>query len=179
MRNGVMPTVTSQPPSASPVRPLWSGLLSLFFWLCLLIAAALYAGVSLAPKYIAWEAWNRQYQTNQWELVGLEQRMSQLEQVVAALKDDPQFSAELARIEFDALVPGEEVIPVSDGLTYRPAAPVETAGTPATHSTPPWKPWISAFASDAELRTRALTVAAALVLLGFTFLHDSRTVTGR
>src|SRR5262245_32173064 len=103
-----------------PGAAVWSGVVSVLFWLFLLTAAGLYAGASLAPKIVAWQEWEREYRANQMELVSLESRSTQLEQVVAALKDDPQFSAEVVRLEFDARTPGEEVIPVSEQLAFNP-----------------------------------------------------------
>jgi cell division protein FtsB len=157
---------------------VWSGCVSFLFWTCLLTAAALYGGVSLAPKLVVWQEWDWQYRANQLELVTLESRSTQLEQVVAALKDDPQFAAELVRQEFDAQAPGEEVIPVSRGLSFHPHAAEEI---PPPMATPPrpWDPYVTALATQQPLRRALLGIAATLVILGFTFLHDHRSPRGR
>lgn len=171
---------TVEPPPSSFWRSLGSGLLSVLFWLFLLTAGALYAGVALSPKLIAWQAWDRQYQANQLELVALESRSTQLEQVVTALKDDPQFAAEIVRIEFDAQAPGEEVLPVSGRLVYDPRTtePVDQP-RPVKTRQPPWQVWLMTLATDQPLRRGLLTTAAALVVVGFTFLHDRRSPRGR
>jgi cell division protein FtsB len=153
---------------------IWSGLVSLLFWLALLTSAALYAAVALAPKVIAWQTWEQRHRTNQAELVDLETRCNQLEQVIAALHSDPQFAAEVVRLEFDALVPGEEVIPVSRPLALQPAAG-ETAAVPPIHASGRWRTWLEPLAGDQRLRRSLLGIAAALVVAAFTFLHDGGT----
>jgi cell division protein FtsB len=173
------PPATSAADERRPPSTVWSGCVSLLFWMCLVTAAALYAGVSLAPKLVAWQDWERQYQANQLELVTLEARSTQLEQVVAALKDDPQFAAELVRQEFDAQVPGEEVIPVSHGLSFHPRATAEDIIPPAALRPQPWEPYVTALATQQPLRRALLGTAAALVILGFTFLHDQHSRRGR
>jgi hypothetical protein len=159
--------------------PVWSGFVSLLFWTCLLTAAALYAGVSLTPKYVAWQDWDRQYRANQLELVTRESRCTQLEQVVTALKHDPQFAAELVRLEFDAQAPGEEVIPVSSRLAFHPPEAVADLPAPVAPKLLPWDPYVTALATQQPLRRTLLGTAATLVLLGFTFLHDHRSHRGR
>ncbi|MDZ4688226.1 MAG: septum formation initiator family protein [Planctomycetaceae bacterium] len=174
-----MPSVEHPPkiPTGRAPHPVWSGVVSVLFWLFLLTAAGLYAGVSLAPKIVVWREWDRQYQANQMDLVSLETRNGQLEQVVAVLKDDPQFAAEVVRLEFDAQMPGEEVIPVSDSLALNPRAK-EAESPPLTVRAEPWDPWLSALATQQPLRQLLLAIAAGLVIVGFTFLHDHRSQRG-
>jgi hypothetical protein len=172
-----MSTVSTTAPR--PPHPVWSGLLSLLFWTCLLTAAVLYAGVALAPKIVAWRAWDRQHRANQLELVALESKTTQLEQVIAALKNDPQFAAELVRLEFDAQAPGEEVLPVSGSLTFHPHAKDAEAAHAVAVRAQRWDPWIDALATQPMLRRGCLAAAAGLILFGFTFLHDRRSARGR
>ena len=176
MSHGSATSADAECPAPSAV---WSGGLSLLFWTCLLTAAALYAGVSLAPKFVVWQEWDRQYQAKQRELVTLESRSTQLEQVVAALKDDPHFAAELVRLEFDAQAPGEDVIPVSRVLSFHPRETAEDIPAPAAITPQPWEPYVTALATQQPLRRILLGTAAALVILGFTFLHDHRSRRGR
>lgn len=172
-----MSTASIVPPR--PLHPFWSGLFSLLFWVCLLTATVLYAGVALSPKIVAWRAWDREYRANQLELVALESKTTQLEQVVTALQNDPHFAAELIRLEFDAQSPGEEVIPVSGRLAFQPQATVPEEVAALRVRTQPWETWIDALATQPVLRRTCLAAAAGLVLFGFTFLHDRRSTRGR
>lgn len=164
------------PPDRQPETPraaLRSLLVSLLFWLVLLTAGGCYAAVALAPKLVVWRDWDRRHRENQLELVALESRCTQLEQVIAALKHDPQFAAEMVRLEFDALAPGEEVIPVGRALALQPPAQ-----EPVPRSHVAWEvgdPWLSALASEPTLRRVLLVSAAILVLAAFTFLQDGNT----
>ena len=155
-----------QQPETTDSDPAW--IVSVVFWLTLFIAAALYATVALSPKLERYLTLKRDHEAGQWHLVELENRVKQLDRVAAALEDDPQFAAELARSRFGAVQPGSDAISLSDELqinfTEAPPAPVEIE-----------LPWYYAvvrqFASNAKLRWASLGTACGLVLLGFGFLH--------
>lgn len=158
---------TPPPPADDP-----SGVaVSLTFWLTLLAAAGLFAGVSLSPKLSAYLKLQEQFRTQQQELVDLEQEHRELDRVIAALKDDPNFAAELARLEFDAVRPGEEILSVDGSLALEPHAiskPHESRAV--TRSA--WQPWVEVLAYYQPLRTALLAAAAILVLWAFGWLQD-------
>jgi cell division protein FtsB len=95
---------------------------SLSFWLALLTAAGLFAAVSLAPKLAAYLDVRDEHRAGQLRLLALERQQAELERVIDALKHDPQFAAELARLQFDAVRPGEEILPVDPSLSLNPNA---------------------------------------------------------
>lgn len=155
----------------APVESAW--FVSLLFWLALLVAAGLYAAVALAPRYLAWLELREEFYRNQVRLVALERQAAYLNSVVAALENDSQFAAELARIDFDASRPGEERIPVErhlslDGRSADPAA------APLASSLPWYAPLVALAAQDHRLRRNVLIAAAVVVIVAFTFLHESQ-----
>jgi cell division protein FtsB len=144
--------------------------ISLLFWLTLLAAAAVFAAVSLSPKLATYLALCDEFRAQQEELVELEQQHAELERVIAALKNDPQFVAELARLEFDAVRPGEEILSVDSSLTLAPRAGLPRQQRPST-LTSPWRPWVAVVATSRPLRSTLLLSAAILVLFAFGWLH--------
>jgi cell division protein FtsB len=164
----------SSPPADSgttAAEPGW--LASLLFWLALLVGAALYGVVALAPRYLAYlESW-RDFRANQVQLVALQQNERYLERTVAALGRDPQFAAELARVDFNAVRPGEETIPVDPHLS------LDARTEPEVRVTSPRLPWyaplVAIVAEQERLRRNLLIAAAVTVLFAFTFLHESET----
>lgn len=156
---------------ASRTGPLSGVATSLLFWLTLLVAAGLFAAVSLSPKIASYLALCDEYRTQQEELVELERQHAELERVIAALKDDPQFAAELARLEFDAVRPGEEILSVDSSLSLTPNARAPLPKPrPVVRS--PWRPWVGVLASAQPLRKTLLLVAAGLVLFAFGWLRE-------
>jgi hypothetical protein len=108
---------------------------------------------------------------NQMRLLQLERQTLQLKDVVVALEKDPTFAEELARVEFDAVRPGEEVLPVGPGLRLDPRTePV--AGPKALSTSPRWLPVVTVLAEDRTLRSELLFAAAVLVIAAFTWLHE-------
>jgi cell division protein FtsB len=156
----------------SPRNPLDSGTwpVSVAFWLCLFAAGSAYAGVALAPKLVAYLELRHQYVAGQTALVELERRNLHLERVTAALESDPQFAAELSRVNLDAARPGEERIAV-DPSFHLEARPTDA---PAESVEPAWYlPHVRRLAGDAKLRQRALIAAGVVVVLAFALLHDA------
>lgn len=146
--------------------------MSLIFWLCLLVAAGLFGLVSLAPKFSVYLHLRSQFDNNQRKLVALEEQAEQLGRVVHAIQNDPDFVAELTRIEFDAIGPDEEVIPV-DGELQFDAAKVQTA-VPEQIVRPEWyEPYVLYLASNGNIRVALLGAAAVLVIFSFTLLPPS------
>jgi hypothetical protein len=95
----------------------------------------------------------------------------QLKEVVAALEKDPAFAEELARAEFDAIRPGEEVLPVAPELRLDPQRARPDAH-PTSRRLPSWLPAIAVLAQDHGLRSGLLAAAATLIIIAFTFLHE-------
>ncbi len=151
----------------------WGGVTSALFWLLLLTAAALYAGVALAPKIIQWQRWQQMYVAQRYQLVEQENQLEALSRMVDALDQDPQFVAELVRLELDATTAGEEVIPVDDSLTHDPRTmTVTTSRSLPPGAIDPWEPWLLVLSTHDSLRSSLLAAAATLVIAAFTFLHD-------
>jgi cell division protein FtsB len=158
------------PDSSNAIDPQRLPLASLLFWLCLLIAAGLYAAIALSPRLVVWGDLQVESARRQVELVNLEREAQQLARVVAALERDPEFVAELARVELAAAKPGGIQIPLPPALGFDPRAPraVEEAAEPPN----PW--YLSAArlaASDARLRWKVLGLASSLLLFAFVFLQ--------
>ena len=151
-------------------------LLSLAFWVMLAVAGACFAATLLAPKLASLLELEHEFQAGQLRLNRLEQQTLQLEQLVKALKDDPQFAAELARLEFDAIRPGEEILAVSGPLVMNPRLVAEHAlNGPATDASgyDPWfAPTVRQLAGSPSWRNALLATAATLTLLAFTFLQE-------
>lgn len=164
------------PPPSVVSGARWStffgGLVSLAFWVSLVASAMLFAAVSLAPKLLAWRTLQEQFRSQQTRLLVLEQQTEQLDRVVQALEQDPQFSAELARLEFDALRPGEEVIAVDGSLSLNPIVHDRPEARISAQSADPWLPWLKRLAGDEPLRLGLLAAAACVVIVAFTFLHE-------
>jgi len=145
--------------------------ISLTFWLMLLAAAGLFAVVSLSPKLSTYLALCDQHFAQQHELLQLERDHAELERVIAALEHDPHFAAEMARMEFDAVRPGEEILSVDSALTLSPnigamkTDPLAVGGSR-------WRPWIAVLAEFQPLRMLLLATAAGLVLFAFGWMHE-------
>lgn len=158
--------------SNAPPAELWSGVaISLTFWLVLLAAAGLFGIVSLSPKIATYLTLQQQHQSQQAELADLEHQRRELEGVIAALKNDPNFAAELARLEFDAVRPGEEILSVDGSLALEPHALAKPHESRVKRQSP-WQPWIEVIAYYQPLRSALLLTAAILVLWAFGWLQD-------
>jgi hypothetical protein len=162
----------TSPSTSSSAETRYDWIASLAFWLCLVVAAGLFASVTLAPRLAAHVELKKEFQANQVELVGMESRMQYLEKVAEALKNDPQFAAEVARIDFDAARPGDERIAVDKTLSLS-APKYDPPAVPAAAPTPWYAPIAQALVGSAALRPLTLLVAAGLVVVAFTFLHDA------
>ena len=148
--------------------------ISLMFWLSLLVACVLFAVVSLAPKFEIYLQLRSQFDANQRRLVELELQAEQLQRVIEAIQTDVDFAAELTRIEFDAVRPDEEVIPVESALKLDARA-VEKP-LPEVIAEHVWyEPLVLRVASDDRLRFSCLAAATLLVILSFTMLQPART----
>jgi cell division protein FtsB len=146
-------------------------IISLSFWLCLVTAAGIYALVALAPRYLAYLNLHRQFHENQLQLVALERQTQRLEQITTALKNDPAFARELARMDFRTTRPDEQRIPVDDSLSLsiRPSGPDLDVSAPRL----PWfAPLLQFVVKNRKLGDSLLYLSAGLVIFAFTFLQD-------
>ena len=146
--------------------------ISLGFWFCLLISAALFAVVALSPKLLSYLHLRNQYDTNQVHLVALERQAGQLQRVIDAIRGDKDFASELTRIELDAVRPDEEVIPVDVALKLD-ARPAESPATIPETTLPWYEPIVKYLAGDSKFRISLLGAAAALVVISFTMLQPA------
>jgi len=150
-----------------------SGLIvSLLFWISLLVATGLFAIVGLSPKLLEQARLRGQFQINQLQLVQVERQNEQLQRVVDAIRHDREFAAEMTRVEFDAVRSDEEIIPVDSDLRLVPrdlALPRLRAEVPQAW----YRPWIVPFVENDSLRMSALGAAATLVIVSFTWLQPA------
>ena len=150
-----------------------SWLVSCSFWVTLLIAAAIYASVALAPKFCVWNRVRLQQQQNAEQLANLETEVAYLERVEKALETDPEFRRQAAGGNSKA-DPASELIPVSGNLLfgYQPV-PIETdlqlATIPLYHSV------AELLATDRSLRTALLALTTFLAFFAFAMLNDAGT----
>ena len=147
-------------------------IVSLLFWSQMLIAASLYGLVALSPKLLSYIDLQGEHFKRQSQLVSLENHISELEKVVDSLHDDPRVMEELARLDLDAARPDEERIPLEDGVTLQSRLG-QTVHVPDVGRA--WyEPFLRAFAGHTSLRVTSLAVAAALVVISFTFFHPAQ-----
>jgi hypothetical protein len=163
------PVDTTEP--AAEERPGGVGV-SVLFWVCLAVAAGLYAAVALSPKLLAWRTVQVERYNNQVRLVTLEWQVKYLRRVASAFENDPQFAAEQARVDFDATRPGDVRIPVAPGLRLDSSDALPKFPRPDAEL--PWyAPLLEAVTVNAELRRGMLVAAALITVAAFTFLQDS------
>jgi cell division protein FtsB len=160
----------ANPTTNGPTLKGW--ITSVLFWLAVLAAAGMYALVALSPKVLAWHDERERWRKNQERLVRLERKVEYLKQVANALESDPEFAAELARVELHASRPGDERLPVERRLALTAdKQPSRTANGVVAR---PWfEPILRDFAEDGTHRRWTLFAAAALVVIAFTFLQES------
>jgi cell division protein FtsB len=153
--------------------------ISISFWTCLLVAAACYAAVALSPKYLQHQRLSAQLAANQHALITLERQTLQLKDVVTALEKDAAFAEELARVEFDAVRPGEEVLPVDAELRLDRRVPAVNAERSMASEAASdslqfrFRELINQAAHARDVRNVLLIAAAGLVIVAFTWLQET------
>ena len=144
---------------------------SLCFWFALLTATAVYGSVVLAPKLAVWSDVRGEYDSNIRQLVNLEEDIEYLERVENALQTDSEFVQRLVGTSNPGQAPGEEVIPVSGGLLFG------QSDEELCVSDDPADSFLSGtiieVATNTQLRTLMLTLAACLTIFAFAFLNDA------
>lgn len=153
-----------------PTETLMGMVVSLGFWICLLVSATLFGAVALSPKCLSYLRLRHQYDKNQRQLVALEQQAEQLRRVIAAIRNDKYFATELTRIEFDAVRRDEEVLPVDVALKLDARMvskePVEIESTAAWY-----QPIVESLSGDPNLRSGLLAASALLIVISFSLLQ--------
>lgn len=166
--------VNHSPPPDDLDEPEGRWFVSVAFWLSLLLAAGLYGCVALSPKLHNYLVIDRDHRENQQRLVAIQQHLAYLDRVHRALEEDPQFAAELARIDFDAARPGDERIAVDPSLSLDALSADPLAELPP-QKLPWYAPLVARFATHQRLRHGALAAAAVIILLSFMLLQESQT----
>ena len=156
----------------SPPETLSGLVISLAFWSCLLFASCLFGIVALSPKFLTYLQLRNQFDANQQRLVSLEKQAGKLQRVIDAIHTDKEFSAELTRIELDAVRPGEEVLPVDSALEldHRDLADTTSESGPLKRN---YEPFVQMVSSDEHLRMTLLAVSALIIVFAFTSLQPS------
>ncbi|WP_145222482.1 hypothetical protein [Gimesia alba] len=149
-------------------------MISLTFWIFLFIAASLFAAVVLAPRYLSYLNLQNEYLANQVQLVSLENQVEYLREIAHSLEHDPEFRSEVARVDFDAVRPGEERIAVDPDLALD--VPQWDPGKKIPVSNRSWYvPMLGVLSENQKVRSSILLTAAVIVVLAFTFLHESQS----
>jgi cell division protein FtsB len=156
--------------NARPRAPVW---LSIGFWLCLFSGLGLFAVSFLAPRVVARERLVRDLAASSQRLNSAEQRYRQMQRTIEALRTDPEFASELARVQLDAVRTGEEVLRVPAGMGLQltdslPAhAPVSSAADVPESGDRRLVDLAAYVDSRPQLRWLLVLLAGVLVLLGF------------
>jgi len=157
------------PPSETPSSAVWA--VSLAFWMTLLIAAAMYGCVALAPRLFAWIEIRHDYLTNAHQLQALESEVDYLERVRDALKSDPEFVRRMAAASIAEDIGDAEVIPVSGTLIFGSEDQLQER-MPEIEK-PVGALLVQRFAADRQLRNGLLVSASLLVVFAFTVLNGT------
>jgi hypothetical protein len=150
---------------------------ALAFWCCLLLAAGLFAVLSLAPKLRTYRDLAREYDMLERRLVSTERRTDSLAKVADALEHDPQFAAELARINFDAPNAGER-IPVGPQLSLAAWDSPPALGDVSNGRAPGmlWDgPLLETLSDDRVVRGPLMAASSILVLCAFVLCGTGRS----
>lgn len=164
--------------TAASVEPAFRPVASLAFWCCLFSAAGLFAALALAPKLHTYRELRREYIGMQQKLVGKERQVDYLQKVADALEHDPEYAAELARIDFGT-DETEERIPVDPKLGLSGAVTPNLnakglAGSERNGSTDILEsPLLDTLSVDRRVRSSLLGATCLLVLVAFTFLCNT------
>lgn len=169
-------TIDPQGVAAEMPHATASWVVSLCFWMTLVLAAVIYSGVALSPKLAEWISAREQFAGNAAQLVQLENDIEYLERVKDALESDPQFAFRLAEASMPEPNTQGEIVPVATELLYggltvttplsAEAADARRSGTARV---------VFHFASHQTHRQLLLVTSVLLTVLGFTFLNDSES----
>lgn len=153
-------------------QPVGSFFMSFAFWIALVIAALMYAAVSLSPKLADWISVRQQHAANAERLREMEEEVDYLERVAAALRKDPAFAHRLV----DAAQSGNQqqaFVQESDSSKTGDPKVNSVAAKPLIQ--PAASEIVMLLASHQKLRNWILICASGLTVLAFTLLNDSGT----
>ena len=150
------------PPSALPLPTF----LDLAFWPALVLAGGLFALAALSPGAAEWRDVRQRLAVADARAAALRAEVDGLSRVSAALRTDPAFAAEVARLDLGLLREGADRLAV-------PAAPPPVALAPPPAAPAARWPLIDAVAEDRRLRTGLAVAAAVLASLAFTLCQPA------
>jgi hypothetical protein len=166
---------TANPADEGSTEPGFRPLASLGFWCSLFLAAGLFALLVLAPKLRTYRELAHEHEDLERQLVATERRTETLTKVADALEHDPQFAAELARVNFDS-AGGEERIPVGPQLSLS-AWDSNPSVAEGEHRSSPASvldgPLLDTLADDRSVRAPLMAAGSILVLVAFAFCGSS------
>jgi hypothetical protein len=166
------PATTDDDRGEAPFRPL----AALAFWASLFAAAGLFAVLALAPKLRMYRELSRDYDRLEHQLVATERRTESLAKVADALEHDPQFAAELARVDFDS-PRKEERIAVGPQLSLS-VWDSEPAGADAGARPSPAAlldgALLKTLSDDRTVRLPLMAASSLLVLAAFVLCNERR-----
>ena len=132
----------------------------------------MYGLVALAPRWYVNLELKAERQANKKRLLALEREVSDMQSVLDAVENDPEFKAELASVGFSAKRPEDESILVDERLK------LDTRSRSADITAEPVLPWFAVFleplAKNTHFRGMTLFAAAVLTIVAFTFVQESQ-----
>ena len=136
------------------------------FWPALVLAGGLFALAALSPGAAEWRDVRQRLAVADAEAAALRAEVDGLSRVSVALRTDPAFAAEVARLDLGLMREGADRLAV-------PAAPPPVALAPPP--APPADRWplIDAVAENRRLRTGLALASAALAALAFTLCQPA------
>jgi cell division protein FtsB len=150
--------------SSGEARHAWLG--SLFCWLCLLMAAAIYAGLTLSPKALSLLLIQNEFESNERRLLRLRKEVDAMDNIAEALEKDPEFNAAMARADFEKERPGEQRIRVEPHLKLE-ARPAAAKLTLPDNPLPWYTPVLRLITEDRRISNGLAAAAALLAILCF------------
>jgi len=160
-------------PREAPFRPL----AALAFWGSLFAAVGLFAVLALAPKLRTYRQLSRDYDRLEHQLVATERRTESLAKVADALEHDPQFAAELARVDFDS-PRKEERIAVGPQLSLSVWDSEPASAAPGDRPSPAALldgALLNTLSDDRTVRLPLMAASSLLVLAAFVLCNERVT----
>ncbi len=153
-------------------------LMSLSFWMCLLLAVALFALVVLSPKVVRGSRRAEEYAINQQRLVNLRQEIRYGERLAQEMQSNTGLDATVVATPRSASVLGAgEQIAVEEALRYHRR--FETAPVPRMPEDTSLRVRVfQTVAGSRLLQTAGLAGSAALLIVAFAVLTDRSVIDG-
>jgi len=149
-------------------------ILSLSFWTVFLLAAGLFAVLSLGPRYAAQHDLRKRFADYEEVSRSVRAEIDHLTTLATALDNDPDFVRRLADEEFRPTSPTETRFPVATGLNFDARVPAVSPKTVAVARPTGWLMTLfMATAEHPQVRQRLQLALIAVVLLSFACLNDA------